>query len=137
MDTLKFEGIAAVGDKIRAYDFEPLPGRPECFIEGIVLEIGDVKPYGYKAFTVALTHDSFGGRPMGTLVYVPLQVGMEYDTRVKNLTPKTLVENLETLRETLINEGYDSPDGEVGLAYHDAADRLLKVLEFARLNGQI
>ena len=33
---LKFERVATVGDIIRAYDFKPMAGRDDAFIEGIV-----------------------------------------------------------------------------------------------------
>lgn len=29
---LKFENTAEIGDRIRAYDFEPMPGRDDCKI---------------------------------------------------------------------------------------------------------
>jgi hypothetical protein len=36
---LKFAKIAQVGDTIRAYDFKPLVGREDCFVEGVVKKL--------------------------------------------------------------------------------------------------
>jgi hypothetical protein len=86
MRKLKFEGIAQVGDTIRAYDFEPMAGRPDHYIEGVVCELTTVKPHGYKAYDIRLTYDSMGVRPIGTAVYVPMETGMDYDNRVEKIS---------------------------------------------------
>ena len=44
---LKFEGIANVGDIIRAYDFKPMAGRDDAFIEGVV-EKANCNESGFK-----------------------------------------------------------------------------------------
>jgi len=90
---LKFEAAAKVGDIIRAYDFKPMVGREDCFVEGEVLEV-TTKP-GYKAFLVKATRSVFGGQDefddehsrVGKTVFVPLEVSfMEYDARIINLS---------------------------------------------------
>lgn len=87
MRPLKFEGVAEVGDKIRAYDFEPMEGRPDRYIEGVVREVVQwVRAGGYKAYDIVLTYDSMGGRPIGTAIYVPMEIGMDFDIRVQKIS---------------------------------------------------
>ena len=91
---LKFEKIAKVNQTIRAYDFKPMVGRSDCFVEGTVLAIDDSQ--GYKAFKIRVSKDVFdnkeytafgyGGR-VTKEVFVPFQVSfMEYDGRILNLS---------------------------------------------------
>jgi len=92
---LKFQNAAKVGDTIRAYDFKPMVGRPDCFVEGRVLEV-DNDQNGFKAFKIRVTKDVFDGKEfeeryngcrVGQTVFVPYQVSfMEYDARIINLS---------------------------------------------------
>ena len=85
---LKFANIAKLGDTIRAYDFKPMLGREDCFVEGVVKRI-DTKLY--DAFVIEVTKDSWSdaedpGR-VGKEVLVPFEVSfMEFDARVMNLS---------------------------------------------------
>ena len=85
---LKFANIAKVGDTIRAYDFKPMAGREDCFVEGVVVKIDN---QGYDCFVIDVTKDSWSdaedkGR-VGKQVFVPFQVSfMEFDARVMNLS---------------------------------------------------
>lgn len=90
---LKFENVAKVGDYIRAYDFKPMRGRMDCYVEGDVLEITNEQ--GYKAFKIKVRNDVFGGEMQeeegqtrnGKIVFVPMEVSfMEYDSRIMNLS---------------------------------------------------
>jgi hypothetical protein len=90
---LKFEKIASVGDIIRAYDFKPMVGRSDCFVEGKVISINEDR--GYKAFKIECMSDFFDGKfrkgvrssRVGKTVYVPMEVSfMEYDARILNLS---------------------------------------------------
>ena len=84
---LKFENIANVGDRIRSFDFKPLAGRPESFIEGVVT--GITEEQGYKAFKVQCTFDTTTGKfsRVGLVIFVPMEVSMmEYNGRVVNIT---------------------------------------------------
>jgi len=82
---LKFETVAKVGDYIRAYDFKPMKGREDCFIEGDVESITNEQ--GYKAFKVTCRKDSWDNERVGKIIYVPLEVSfMEYDARIMNLS---------------------------------------------------
>jgi len=91
---LKFENIAKVGQTIRAYDFKPMEGRSDCFVEGKVLAIDNSQ--GYKAFKIRVSKDVFDnkefiesgyGSRVTKEVFVPLQVSfMEYDARIINLS---------------------------------------------------
>ena len=85
---LKYANVATVGDIIRAYDFKPMSGREDCFVEGVVTKVDNV---GYDCFVITVTKDSWSdsedkGR-VGQEVLVPFQVSfMEYDGRVMNLS---------------------------------------------------
>jgi hypothetical protein len=78
------------GDTIRAYDFKPMVGREDCFIEGVVLDSGDTSQ-GYQAYKIRVTRDSWSdatdkGR-VGLEVFVPWRVSFnEYQGRVMNLS---------------------------------------------------
>ena len=38
-EALKFQNKFKVGDKIKAYDFEPMPDRPDRFVVGSVIKV--------------------------------------------------------------------------------------------------
>lgn len=90
---MKFETAAKVGQIIRGYDFKPMAGRNDCYVEGVVERI-TTEP-GYKAFKITCTKDVFDGEVqpkgkesrLGRIVYIPLEVSfMEYDARIINLS---------------------------------------------------
>ncbi len=104
---LKYQNIARVGDRIRAYDFAglgPKSGRNDCYIEGIVERI-DREGYenGFAAFVIVVDKDVWPERPprvegntttlhkkqgrVGCTTYVPMEVAFfEYDGRIVNLS---------------------------------------------------
>jgi hypothetical protein len=92
---LKFAKIAVEGDIIRAYDFKPMTGREDCFVEGKVITRGN-NGQGFDNYCIKVTKDVFGGEVstteeegsrVGKLVYVPFEVSfMEYDARIINLS---------------------------------------------------
>lgn len=93
---LKFEGTAKAGDYIRAYDFKPMRGRPDHYIEGEV--IATTQPTAslgsYSAFVVACAVDTNHGSGLGSrpgprvndIILVPFEIGADYDCRVINLS---------------------------------------------------
>lgn len=81
--------IVNVRDVIRSYDFKPMVGREDCFVEGEVIALTDDQ--GYDAYKILVTKDSWSdaGMPgrVGKIVYVPTRVSfMEYAGRVINLS---------------------------------------------------
>ena len=91
---LKFENVAKVGDVIRAYDFKPMFGRSDCYVEGIVENANCTEP-GYKCYKITCTTDFFDGKyrkgvrssRVAKVVFVPMEVSfMEYDARIINLS---------------------------------------------------
>jgi hypothetical protein len=91
---LKFEGIANVGDIIRAYDFKPMAGRDDAFIEGIVIDANNNES-GFKSFKIQVTADKFQKyetkankkNRVDAIMYVPFQTSFhEFDFRVLNLS---------------------------------------------------
>ena len=87
------------GDVIRAYDFKPMTGREDCFIEGLVLDTNNTEQ-GYQAYKIRVVRDVFDGKEftelaykevekhrVGEIVFVPWKVSfMEYQGRVINLS---------------------------------------------------
>jgi hypothetical protein len=82
-----------VKDIIRAYDFKPMVGREDCYLEGEVLDRND-NTMGFQAYKVRVTRDVWAGeeqgdqgRRVGQIMYVPWRVSfMEYQGRVINLS---------------------------------------------------
>jgi len=95
--TLKFAGVADIDDVIRAYDFKPMLGRPDCFVEGKVEAIN--ADNGYQAYKIRVIKDVFDGKEftetaykavsghrVGDYVYVPMEASRDYDARIINLS---------------------------------------------------
>ena len=79
-----------IGDTIRGYDFKPMVGRGDCFVEGVVEAVND-QTMGYQAYKIKVTRDVFDNQEsdsrVGETVFVPWRVSfMEYDGRVLNLS---------------------------------------------------
>ena len=83
-----------VGDVIRAYDFKPMVGRNDCFVEGIVEQVNCTEQY-FNAYKITVMTDVFDGKKrkgirssrVGKIVFVPHKVDfMEYAGRVINLS---------------------------------------------------
>jgi hypothetical protein len=88
---LKMVGLTVVqGDTIRAYDFKPMVGREDCFIEGEVVDAHSVEQ-GYQAYKIRVTRDSWSdsedkGR-VGIEMFVPWRVSFnEFQGRIINLS---------------------------------------------------
>ena len=80
---LKFEGVAEVGEYIKAMDFRHYEDRPDSFIIGRVTEKGMVEPLGMYGYTIEVGYDTEGGR-VGLTMHVPYQVGgVDWDDRVQ------------------------------------------------------
>lgn len=79
-----------VKDIIRAYDFKPMVGREDCFVEGEVLDRCDTTQ-GFQAYKIRVIKDSWSdaedpGR-VGIEIFVPWRVSFnEYQGRVINLS---------------------------------------------------
>lgn len=88
-----------VKDIIRAYDFKPMVGRSDCFVEGEVLE-RDNTERGFQAYKILVTKDSWVAEldendptvthapsRVGEIAWVPWRVSFnEYQGRVINLS---------------------------------------------------
>lgn len=83
-----------IGDVIRGYDFKPMVGRGDSYVEGVVEAVRDTSQY-FNAYRIVVTKDVFGGEDqpkgngsrVGEIVYVPWKVDfMEYQGRVMNLS---------------------------------------------------
>ena len=78
------------GDVIRAYDFKPMVGRDDCFVEGAVFDTNNTEQ-GYLAYKIRVTRDSWEpegeqGRK-GIEIFVPWRVSFnEYQGRIINLS---------------------------------------------------
>lgn len=89
---LKFEETAEIGQVIKAFDFEPIPGRKDHFVTGTVIEKGPLyrfspdrehAVYVCDGYTIDVTFDT-DGRRVGTAVMVPFEMSLtDFDTRVQ------------------------------------------------------
>ena len=84
-----------IGDTIRGYDFKPMVGREDSFVEGKVVERNAVTECGYNAYKILCTRDVFGGDQLpagmhsrvGQTVFVPWKTSFQdYPGRVINLS---------------------------------------------------
>jgi hypothetical protein len=91
VNMLKNARLASVGDVIRSYDFKPMVGREDCFVEGKVVDARNTEN-GFDAFKILVSKEVFSGEKVtdhlvGKYVYVPHEVSfMEYDGRILNLS---------------------------------------------------
>jgi len=81
---LKYQNLAGVGDRIRAYDFQ---GGKDYYIEGVVVAKGQIRsPQGgymlYEGYTISIDVDTLGRRT-GDVGYVPFETTMDYDERIE------------------------------------------------------
>ena len=91
---MKHSNKAVIGDTIRAYDFIPMAGRGDAYVEGIVENDRCTEP-GYLAYKITVTADKFiadvetiktPDNRIGEIVFVPHEVSfMEFDFRVLKL----------------------------------------------------
>lgn len=88
---MSFKNIAVAGDFIRAYDFKPMIGREDCYVEGQVIAANNTEN-GYPAFKIRVSKEVFSGKVVtdnfvGGFILVPHEVSfMEYAGRVLNLS---------------------------------------------------
>jgi len=76
---LKFEGVAKVGEFIKAMDFRPREGVDDSFVIGKVLR----EAPGRGGYIVECKFDTEGQRH-GVEVFVPFEMGFsEFDNRVQ------------------------------------------------------
>ena len=106
---LKFAEFANVGDVIKAYDFKPMEGRPDCYMTGIVTAKGPIyvdrdfgdgvvrRVYhcdGYTIKIIGADEDTREAR-IGDIGYVPFEVSfLEYDERIELVATKEEVDLL-------------------------------------------
>ena len=82
---LKYQNLANVGDRIRAYDFM---GRKDAFIEGKIIDKGPIKNSDgayllYDGYTIEIDSDGAGFGREGDIGYVPFESSLDYDDRVE------------------------------------------------------
>jgi hypothetical protein len=87
---LKYENVAEIGDTIRGYDFEPMPGRADRYIEGVVVDKG-ITEMGFGAYTIRVEVDAPANENrrsrVGHELMVPFETGPigEFDNRVEKI----------------------------------------------------
>ncbi len=90
---LKYENTAEIGDVIKAFDFQPMPDRPDVYMTGRVISKGPVKHpvegfYMFDGYTIEITDadDKTRDERVGDVGYVPFECAfMDYDERVQVL----------------------------------------------------
>jgi len=87
---LKYEHIKP-GQRIRAHDFEPCPGRPDRFVEGHVSRHYENQD-GTKFLVMVCDNDSgsihlptqdFEGNRVGKEILVPMETWLDWDGRIE------------------------------------------------------
>ena len=83
---LKYENVEEVGEVIKAYDFEPMQGRPDRFLIGEVTAKGKT-PMGFAGYTVNVTESPYPlSDRVGDEMYVPFGImGFDWDNRVSKV----------------------------------------------------
>ena len=84
---LKYENTAETGDLIRAFDFQPMPGRTDRFVEGLILAKSE--RHGAYVFIICVTKDSSATETYdrtGEHVFVPFEMDFDFDGRVENIS---------------------------------------------------
>lgn len=84
---LRHAGRFTVGQQIRGYDFPPMLGRGDSYLEGTVLEANYMHPHGFACYRIKIENRVFGGKAetveAGEEGYVPHEVAlMEYEHRI-------------------------------------------------------
>jgi hypothetical protein len=86
LEDQKFQGKFNKGDMIKAYDHQPMQGRDEKFIVGKIVAVDQeskTQP-GAMGYHVKVEQDTLFDKNsrVGKIVFVPYEVGMDYDDRV-------------------------------------------------------
>lgn len=83
---LKFENTAEIGDRIKAYDFQPIPGRDEYWVTGVVSYKGMLAG-GFKGYAIKVDGCSQDQYKNDCGVFVPFEASMlEWDGRVTKIS---------------------------------------------------
>ena len=86
IEDAKFQGKFKQGDMIKAYDHQPMQGRDEKFVVGKVVAVdkeSKTQP-GAMGYHVKVEQDTLFDKNSreGKIVFVPYEVGMDYDDRI-------------------------------------------------------
>lgn len=81
---LKFQDKFKVGDKIKAYDFEPMPDRPDRFVVGTVTKVDaeSMSQPGALGYHIKVEKEEPKERRIGQTIFVPYETGMDHDDRI-------------------------------------------------------
>ena len=89
---LKYQNVAKVGDRIRAFDFKD---NPDCYVEGKVYYVDLSTEQGFKCFHIIVENDVWSNPPhplyprngsrIGYTFFVPMHLTSDWDGRVVKL----------------------------------------------------
>jgi len=77
-----------VGARIKAYDFQPCPGRPDQYVEGVIVRIDEHR----GLYEVVVMKDACFSNPPRPRVMVPMPgrlIMLEFEGRVTRLDDDT------------------------------------------------
>ena len=80
---LKYQNLAKIGDRIRAYDFR---GSKGAYLEGKVIAKGEIVVdgrYHFDGYTIMVETDGAEFGREGEEAYIPFETSMDYDGRVE------------------------------------------------------
>ena len=90
--TSKYENIAKVGDRIRAWDFERMEGRRDRYVEGLVIETNS------DYFVIECDKDTCSVTKDGSRVGIEIWVPVETQEERGGFRDDVRIELLETVR---------------------------------------
>lgn len=77
---LKFENMFVVGDVVRAYDFMPMEGCPDSFVEGVISEVTQ------DGYVIQVLKDTVFTKTPRPEIVAPFEVFfMEFDDRITKI----------------------------------------------------
>lgn len=79
-------------DIIRAYDFKPMHGREDSYIEGEVIARNAIDEMGFNCYKVLCTKEVFSGETLqpadrrSETIFVPWKIASDWQGRIINLS---------------------------------------------------
>ncbi len=83
-EDLKFQNKFKVGEKIKAYDFQPMPDRDDRYVVGTIIKVDaqSISQPGALGYHIKVEQDEPSGRRVGQTIFVPYETEHDHDNRV-------------------------------------------------------
>lgn len=92
-ERLRYYGFR-VGDAIKAFDFEPTPGRDDRYLIGYVTAVnpGGTAEHPFAHYVVQVAVDRLYDSPPRETALVPMQTSLDFDGRIAKVDPLDTVD---------------------------------------------